>query len=319
MKKVISIVVGLLVFFGLLYITGTIRPKVPQNRNEEKTESEEKTEPNEETELEEEASREHEAAICAGGCFAWKEVSAPVSNKASLYAGTDLTWSGIFTEEENARLVEASRLKEEEIYSFLQGPRSWEEGISWSGEWCYFNQRRNYFGNFGCGLCCMANIYDTLSPYEVSPWDMLEYAKATTDYAPSEGTGAIGWEMMNHVLWQCGMNSSLHTKPQNYETFKNQVRYAKSMVVLVCSGDDDTYWEHTGGHYVNIWLYEEESETVFLAEPGSPERNRGRIPLRYVYDALKTISPYQYLMIEGYEEEDNEWKGDGIDEAWNRP
>ena len=70
---------------------------------------------------------------------------------------------------------------------------------------------------------------------------------------------------------------------------------------------------------MNIWLYQEEDDTVFLAEPGNPENNRSRIPLRYIYDALKTVSRFQYLAVEGYLEEDNQWKAHGIDENWNRP
>ena len=57
----------------------------------------------------------------------------------------------------------------------------------------------------------------------------------------------------------------------------------------------------------------------FLADPGGPDRNRTWIPLRYVYDALKTSSQYQYLLVNGYAEEDNQWKQDGIDEAWVEP
>ena len=93
----------------------------------------------------------------------------------------------------------------------------------------------------------------------------------------------------------------------------------ESAIVLISSKEDDTYWKDTPGHYVNIWLYRKEDDTVFLAEPGSPENNRSRIPLRYVYDALKTISTFQYLAVEEYQEEDNQWKADGIDELWNAP
>ena len=70
---------------------------------------------------------------------------------------------------------------------------------------------------------------------------------------------------------------------------------------------------------MNIWLYRAEDGTVFLAEPGNPDNNRTRIPLRYIYDALKSISRFQYLLVESYVEEDNQWKGDGIQEMWKRP
>ena len=46
------------------------------------------------------------------------------------------------------------------------------------------------------------------------------------------------------------------------------------------------------------------------------EINRSWIPLRYVYDALKTVSQYQYLLVQDYAEEQNQWMHDGITDAW---
>ena len=34
---------------------------------------------------------------------------------------------------------------------------------------------------------------------------------------------------------------------------------------------------------------------------------------------LQTVSKYQYLLVNGYSEEQNQWKQDGIDEAWVAP
>lgn len=212
----------------------------------------------------------------------------------------------------------ATIIQEENIYSFLQGPQSWSGGVSWSGEWCRFEVDGNSFGGFGCGLCCMANVYDTLSPYEVSPWDMYENAKIASDYKPGGEYGAIDWEEMRCALEVCGISGELHKKPETYEEFQEQIREAKSAIVLVNSGDDNTFWQTTQGHYVNIWLYQED-DTVFLADPGNREKNRTRIPLRYVYDALKMASRFQYLTVQDYVEADNRWRADGIDEDWCRP
>ena len=52
------------------------------------------------------------------------------------------------------------------VYTFLQGPRAYREKWPWSGDWCERLVQGNSFGAFGCGLCCMANIYSTLSGYE---------------------------------------------------------------------------------------------------------------------------------------------------------
>lgn len=239
--------------------------------------------------------------------------------EVKLNIGVCETLGQVLSEEEKRFLMEAFRIDENEVYTFLQGPRSWSEGIPWSGEWCLFGVKGNSFGNFGCGLCCMANIYDTLSPYEVSPWDMCEYAMEVSGYAPRKKSGAIDWGNMKEVLKKCGVSCDVYYKPESYELFKQQIANAKSAVVLISSNNDDTFWKDTPGHYVNIWLYRAEDDTVFLAEPGSPTNNRTRIPLRYVYDALKTTSKFQYLLVEQYQEQENQWKKNGIDENWNRP
>lgn len=237
----------------------------------------------------------------------------------SLYAGTALWLGQELSLEDRQALIKAFTIEEEDVYTFLQGPKSWGEGRAWSGEWSQFGVEGNPFGGFGCGLCCLANIYNTLSPYEVSPWGMYGLAREVSKYAPDGKYGAIDWEPMQDTLRHCGIRSRILKKPKTYRRFRSQIRRAKSAIVLISSGDDDTYWQDTPGHYVNIWLYREEDGTVFLAEPGNPENNRTRIPLRYIYDALKSISRYQYLLVDSYVEEDNQWKGDGILESWNRP
>lgn len=203
------------------------------------------------------------------------------------------------------------------IYTFLQGPRAYSEGLPWSGEWCQMVTRKNSFGGFGCGLCCMANIYSTLTGYECSPLDMYEYATQVSAYYPTKESGAIGWEDMKTTLKEAGFTCDVYRKPGTYEEFQEQMRQTKSAVVLVSSYEDDTFWKDTGGHYVNIWLYQPDTDMVFLAEPGDPENNRTWIPLRYVYDALKTVSQYQYLAVTSYKEEENHWKWNGIDDNWN--
>lgn len=254
-----------------------------------------------------------------------KALQAKVSRKTELYAGAmaEFRLDGMAeVEKNNVQLVAAANRQvhsTEQIYSFLQGPKSWGEGRTWSGDWSLEYVKGNYFGNFGCGLCCMANIYSTLTDYICSPWDMFEYARQVSGYSPTKKIGAIGWADMKVTLRKSGFDCALNHKPDSYEAFRDQIAGAKSAVVLVCSRDDDTYWEKTGGHYVNIYNYNEETDEVFLADPADPEHNRSNIPLRYVYDALKTASQYQYLTVNGYIEEQNQWKLDGIDEAWVSP
>ena len=208
---------------------------------------------------------------------------------------------------------------DDEVYSFLQGPKSWNRGVPWSGEWCMYYEMGHYFGAFGCGFCCIANIYSTLTPYTCSPLDAYEYAQIAGGYTMSYQSAAISWGSLKMTLRHCGFACDVYYKPDTYEEFVENIANCESAIVLVCSANDDTFWEDTPGHYVNIWNYEASDGTVFLCEPGSPTNNRARIPLYYVYNALKTTSKFQYLMVLGYDEAANEWKHDGIQENWIVP
>lgn len=242
-----------------------------------------------------------EASFCAG---VYSDVFDKLSHAGILFS--DLQVNALPPEEKTAF-----------VYSFLQGPKAFRKRLPWSGAWCKEIVRGNSFGGFGCGLCCMANIYSTLTEYECSPWDMYEYAVRASSYYPSRESGAIGWDDMKAVLRSAGFDCEARIKPGTYEEFQEEMKRAPSAVVLVSSAYDDKFWKNTPGHYVNIWLYREDTDEVFLAEPGDPANNRTWIPLRYVYDALKMVSQYQYLAVYSYAEEENAWKWDGIDDQWN--
>lgn len=210
-------------------------------------------------------------------------------------------------------------LKEESIYTFMQGPKAWNSKTPWSGEWCEEVLVGSKFSVFGCGLCDLANIYSTLSPYECSPLAMFHYAKEVSEYSPGGGVGAIDWPYMQKTLETTGFTCELGNKDETYEQFCSKIGDSLTAIVLVSSSDDDTYWKDTTGHYVNIWSYNKETQEVFLADSGDPEHNRTWIPLKYVYDALKTSGTYQYLLVQGYEESQNTWKHSGIEENWTIP
>ena len=209
--------------------------------------------------------------ICAGLCLAafaieltaaaklqyadeplWTEQLA--GEAAGVRVGQNALYAGISAEisanemellaehrEELAAAAERAAHPETEVYTFLQGPKSWGEGRTWSGEWSNEYVKGNYFGNFGCGLCCMANIYCTFTNYTCSPWDMYEYARQVSGYSPTRKVGAIGWADMKVTLRKSGFDCTLCNKPDSYESFQEQVRDAKAVVALVCSRDADSY------------------------------------------------------------------------------
>lgn len=254
--------------------------------------------------------------------IAEKIYNSPTSSIEELFAGVSKHFHGyknVSNEVYDLDVIwQEGASKEDKIYSFLQGPVSWETKADWSGEWCKFLYNNRSFGKFGCGMCCMANVYDTLSNKEGSPIDAFDFA-ISIGYEPTEKSGAIGWGALKIAFRKMGMDCDVWYKPDSYEEFRKQMANCESMVVLVCSDADDTFWKHTSGHYVNIWDYNEENDDVFLAEPGDPNNNRTRIPLKYVYDALKITSKYQYIRIDGYNPAKDEWQPNGIEEKWIKP
>ncbi|MCF0134561.1 MAG: hypothetical protein HUJ72_11900 [Blautia sp.] len=210
-------------------------------------------------------------------------------------------------------------LEEENIYTFMQGPVAWNTKADWSGEWCEFNMEGGNFSVFGCGLCALASIYGTMTPYECSPVDMYYYAQLVTDYAPSEGYGAIDWPFLKQTLESAGIANEVFDKDDSFEDFCQAMESAVGAIVLVSSANDASYWKDTEGHYVTIWSYDAETGNVLLSDSGDPEHNRQWIPLSYVYSALKTSGEHQYLLIYSYNEEKNSWKYSGINEEWNAP
>ena len=209
--------------------------------------------------------------------------------------------------------------REDSIYTFSQGPVAWESKTPYSGIWCESELDGGLFSVFGCGLCDMAGIYSSLTPYECSPLDMYWLARKVSDYSPGGGAGAIDWPYMKETLQKTGFRIRLRKKDRRYEAFQKAVTDCLAAIVLVSSEDDDTYWEDTPGHYVCIWHYNPETDQVFLGDSGNPKHNRQWIPLRYVYDAIASQNAWQYLLVTSYDEEKNIWKYSGIHEKWVRP
>ena len=205
---------------------------------------------------------------------------------------------------------------EEEVYTFLQGPKSWDERRDWSGSWGHTYYDGSSFGAFGCGLCCLANVYSTQSRYRCTPIDVYRFAKRQTYYG---GGGAIAWEYMESILEKLGFSCSLQKKPRSYQAFQEQMVGAKCSIVLVSSDNSTCYWQDTPGHYVTIFMYDEEKDMVFLADSGNPNHNRHWVSLRKIYKSLKTASEWQYLKVGGYNSEKDTWHHKKIEGNWIRP
>lgn len=198
-----------------------------------------------------------------------------------------------------------SPLSESQIYSYLQGPKSWESRRAWSGKWGVTFYDGAKFGAFGCGLCCMANLYCSLTPYKCTPVDAYRFAKKHTAYV---GGGAIDWGYMRDSLSMMGFSCKLQNKPKTYEQFQSMIASNIGTITLISSNESTCYWTNNPGHYVTIFLYDKDTDTVFLADSGVPEHNRKRISLKLIYRSLKTVSPFQFLSISNYDKGRDIWK-----------
>ena len=203
-----------------------------------------------------------------------------------------------------------------QIYTYLQGPKSWNQGIDWSGEWGESYMDGGSFGGFGCGLCCMANIYSSLTPYQCSPVDMYRYVKKQTGYG---GGMAIDWGYIRRGLTSLGLHCHVERKQETYQEFRDNIRKSKCAIVLVSSANSTVHWKNTPGHYVTIFEFQEKTDKVFLADSGDPDHNRRWIHLKKVYRSLKTASNWQYLVVSGYDKQKDHWHHKKANGTWNRP
>lgn len=194
--------------------------------------------------------------------------------------------------------------KTDRIASYYQGDASYQSKLIWSGDWGKKKYKKKTFGSFGCGLCCLANVYSSLTDYRCSPLDMYEYAMKHTEY---KGAGAIEWWNMETVLTKTGFTCQRGKKPKEYEEFQKIVGKSKAVIVLVSKGKK-SYWKETSGHYVTLFLYDKKTDMVFLSDSGSYKRNRHWVSLEKVYDSLKKTKDSQYLSVRSYKKKQDTWK-----------
>ena len=168
------------------------------------------------------------------------------------------------------------------VATFFQGPKAYEGRREWSGKWGKEFYDGGSFGAFGCGLCCMANIYTTFSSYESSPIDMYRYAKKVSGYG---GGGAIDWGYMKATLKELGFTSDVFRKPSKYEAFQK---------------------------LVTLFLYDEKSDKIFLGDSGDLTHNRQWVPLKKVYRSLKKSNPWQILQVTSFDKSKDNWKHKGF-------
>lgn len=187
---------------------------------------------------------------------------------------------------------------EKQIVSYLQVPEFFVEDTTWVGDWSELEWDGRDFSSFGCGICCLANIYNTILKPEVPilPDQMFDMTREQTDYAPNASTGAVSWGQLKKMCTNFGLNAEVKKKSADYAKFQEDVKNSITTLVLVCRSDNDKLWFYTRGHYVNIWEYDETTDTVFVSDP-SGLFNRARVNLADIYNALKSASQAQYMTV----------------------
>ena len=195
---------------------------------------------------------------------------------------------------------------EQKIFSYTQiSPEDYETttwvnyrkgNAAWNGDWAKIKAGGQEFMMFGCGICCLSNAVSTLTKEVVTPDKMYEKTRQNSSYHPESGRGAVSWSSLQTMCRYYALNVKLSRKPASYEAFVKEITAADTAIVLVDSANDRRLWWYTDGHYVGIWQYDPDTETVFVTDP-STHFNRQRVSLRDVYNALKTKSEYQYALI----------------------
>ena len=185
---------------------------------------------------------------------------------------------------------------EKKIYSYVQVPKDYYADERWIGDWTDIESGGQKFFYFGCGVCCLSNMISTLTPKVIAPDAMFELAKKQTDYNPDSGRGSLSWKQLRSICEQAGLSAEVKRKPDDIDVFRRDVENSDTTLVLVCKDNDDKLWFYTNGHYVNLWKYDPETDTVFVTD-ASGMFNRDRVQLEDIYNALKTRSDAQYMTV----------------------
>ncbi|MCR4604736.1 MAG: hypothetical protein K5639_01930 [Eubacterium sp.] len=202
------------------------------------------------------------------------------------------------------------------IATFFQGPKSWKKKYDWSGYWGDLTIDGRRFGGFGCGLCCMANFYCSLTPYQCSPIDMYKFAKKVSSYP---GGGAIDWPQIKKTMEAAGFVVDYGKRPKKYSKFKKLMKEAMASMVVVSSSYDNSFWKNTYGHYVTLFKYDPVTDMAFLGDSGKKHRNRRWISLKKVYKALKLSNSNHYMRMLSYDENRDTYKHKKISGKWVKP
>ena len=246
-----------------------------------------------------------ESAELAGMVLTEKESETPGIQPGSNSEADQDELLGAPEDNDGANLkgyVESDR--EKEIYSYLQVPFKYSHDPVWTGDWTYIEAGGQQFFYFGCGICCLSNMCSTFTRTPVPPDVMYERAREEIGYDPDSGVGALSWNQLKKMAKTFAEEVSVREKPGDYSRFREIIADSDTAVVLVCKDDDDKLWSYTKGHYVNIWEYDPETDTVFVTDSSSMF-NRMRVQLEDIYNALKTASDAQYMTV-NYKAEDAE-------------
>ncbi|MDO4961734.1 MAG: hypothetical protein Q4E57_07790 [Eubacteriales bacterium] len=236
----------------------------------------------------------------------YAEDGTPENPDGSTYRHTGITYTPLIPSEiqvvenwhtlpnENGTFETA---EEGKIYSYIQQEIKYYNGDpKWAGEWAHITAAGREFINFGCGICCLSNIYSTFQQKPVTPDLVYDWAKQYVAYDPDSGIGAMSWSQLKGMITRYGMTAETKHKPADYAQFQRDMYEADACIVLVCKDNDARLWWYTNGHYVNVWAYDYASDSLFLSD-ASGLFNRARVPARWIYDALKTASDAQYLVV----------------------
>jgi len=171
--------------------------------------------------------------------------------------------------------------EEQKIYSFVQTTWKYYPDLRWTGPWSCIEAGGQEFFYFGCGICCLTNIYDTLTGDVVSPTTMYEWCRKYSSYNPDSGKGAISWGQLTEMCRKLGLDATVHKK-KDYNTFMNDLKEADCVLALVSKDGIGSIWPDTNGHYITLWNYDTPSHTVFVTD-SSGLRNRTRVRLSDVF------------------------------------
>lgn len=152
--------------------------------------------------------------------------------------------------------------------------------IQWDDRWGYYPYGDDVLGLSGCGPTCLSMVIVSLTgKNQYTPTAIADFATENGYYVADTGTA---WALFNEGVKKLGLNS--RTIGKNENEMKGALDKGEILILSMGPGIFTT-----GGHYIVIYDYNEDTGEFIIKDPNSVIRTNTTYMLESFKDQIKNI------------------------------